>query len=71
MKYKAYFHIEEDWSFAEADSFEELRKVLLKQYVPLYGKVVFTVTDELSDVCYSGMIIDRTFYFKTFKYKNL
>lgn len=71
MNYKVYFHVEEEEDFFEADSFDELRSILLKQYVPLYCKVTFTVIDTTSVVCYAGMIIDRIFYFKTYNYKHL
>lgn len=55
----------------EADSFEELRKTLVREFALLSCPMSFLICDEVYENVYSGIMYHGTFYFTLFNYKNL
>lgn len=55
----------------EADSFENLRIILVREFFDNPCPVRFIVCNELYEDVYSGVIIDGTFYFTLYNYKRL
>lgn len=55
----------------EADSFKDLRTVLVREFALLPCPTRFLICNELYENAYSGVMIDGTFYFTLYNYKNL
>ena len=55
----------------EADSFKDLRTILVREFALLPCPTRFLVCDELYEYAYSGIMIDGTFYFTLYNYKSL
>lgn len=55
----------------EADSFEKLRIILVREFALLPCPTRFLVCNEFYKNVYSGVIINGTFYFTLFNYKTL
>ena len=55
----------------EADSFKELRTILVREFALLPCPTRFLICDELYENAYSGVMIDGTFYFTLYNYKCL
>ncbi len=54
-----------------ADSFDELRVLLVREFALLPCPTRFLICNELYENAYSGVMIDGTFYFTLFNYKQL
>lgn len=55
----------------EADSFDELHTILLKEFASYTLPTRFLICDELYESAYSGVIIEGIFYYRLFNYKRL
>ena len=55
----------------EAETFEELRILLVREFFTLPCPTRFLICNENFDNVYSGVIIDGSFYFTLYNYKRL
>lgn len=55
----------------EADSFEKLRIILVREFALLPLPTRFLICNDFYRNVYSGVIIDGTFYFTLYNYKSL